>query len=245
MKILLSCYSIARAIVGFSMLALFTVLMSGLAIFFGIQKKYEQTDRVIFVWTEFILWIFQVDVVVSGLEHLEAINQGGVMVFNHLSHFDIPVLHASIRRRLRFGAKAELFRLPFISQAMRAMGYLKIERSHREKTLDVYRQAISRLHENWIFVLAPEGTRQSRNEIGRFKTGPFSFAIQAQAPILPVVIRGAFRVLPKWAWVPGFGEWRSKIELEVLPPIPTVGLTEGDIRRLADQTRALMRAKFH
>src|SRR5690606_17085370 len=100
-------------------------------------------------------------------------------------------------KHIRFGAKIELFKIPFFGRAMRAVGTLPIARENRAGVFKIYKEAERQFSRDVIFVLAPEGTRQKEPRIGRFKKGPFIFAINARVPIIPAVLRGAHEVLPK------------------------------------------------
>jgi 1-acyl-sn-glycerol-3-phosphate acyltransferase len=166
-------------------------------------------------------------------------DHGVLFLFNHQSHFDILSIHASQFRRMRFGAKIELFKFPFFGSAMRLSGVLPIARENREEVLQVYRDAQKKFAEGWSFILAPEGTRQSKPEIGRFKKGPFLFAIAAQVPIVPIVIKGADQILSKGGiWI-NMGVWSRTIEMRYLAPIETRGLTNADLGALTEQVREI------
>lgn len=89
----------------------------------------------------------------------------------------------------------------------------------------------------WIF---PEGTRRNTGVVHDFKKGAFHVAIQSQVPVLPVVFSSYRTFLDKKLKVFNVGE----IIIEALPPIPTEGLTVGDIDELMQKTRQLMSDKF-
>lgn len=166
-------------------------------------------------WAKAMLALFNIRVQVDGIENLP---QGGaIFVFNHSSDFDIPIIWASLPRVGRFGAKAELFKVPFLSLAMRAGGVLPIARGQREEVLKVYGQSTPRLHRGTSFILAPEGTRQTTPTIGPFKQGPFIFAIDARVPVAPIVIEGAIDIMPKNSvWIM-WGIWQKTVRVRFLP----------------------------
>ncbi len=116
---------------------------------------------------------------------------------NHRSHYDIPVLFQALRpRRLRMVAKAELFRVPIWAGAMRAAGFVEVNRSNRiaaMRSLERAREAIRAGTRIWI---APEGTRGAGDALGAFKKGGFHLAVGAEARILPIAMRGTERILP-------------------------------------------------
>ncbi len=80
----------------------------------------------------------------------------------------------------------------------------------------------------------PEGTRSLDGRVGRFNDGAFHLAIKAGVPVLPLAIEGSGNCLPKKTW--RFGQV-SDINLRVLPPVDTRGLTTEDVEKLRDRVR--------
>lgn len=194
-------------------------------------------DGFIYVWSRISCWMFGVTVCVEGLENIPA--KGGVLLFNHTSFFDIFAMGGWIPH-LRFGAKIELFNVPFFGLAMRRIGILPIARNNREKAFKVYKRAEESLQNGALIALAPEGTRQISEKLGSFKAGPFVFAINAQAPVVPVVIRNASKILPKGSPFPNLGTWSRPILVKVLPAISTANLHVDDRPQLQGEVHRLM-----
>lgn len=232
-----------RSIISGAFVVPYTLMVSLAVIAAGAFRLHRLGTILIRGWSLIILWIFGIHVRVQGEEHLPT-RDGGIVVFNHQSHFDIPVLAVSTFRTIRFGAKIELFSIPFFGAAMRAAGTLPIARDRRSEVLKVYKEAEARFREHFIFLLAPEGTRQNEAKIGRFKNGPFLFAINGQVPVIPAVIKGSFHVMPKNSLWVNLGRWTRTIDLEYLPPISTQGLAAGDIEGLVTRVREQMVAAF-
>jgi 1-acyl-sn-glycerol-3-phosphate acyltransferase len=147
-------------------------------------------------WSRANVRYARVDHSVVGLEHAPD-NEAFVVMSNHQSLFDIPVLFQALRpRRLRMVAKKELFRVPIWAGAMRAAGFVEVNRENRiaaMRSLGRAREAITSGTSIWI---APEGTRSSSGELGSFKKGGFHMAAGAGARILPVSIIGTDAILP-------------------------------------------------
>ncbi len=156
---------------------------------------------------------------VKGWENIPK-NRGFLLLFNHTSFFDIFIIH-NLLPQLRFGAKIELFKIPMFGRAMRMVGVLPIARNNPEEVYKVYREAEPKMKAGQIYALAPEGTRQDGGAIGPFKAGPFIFAINTQAPIVPCVLRGAHHILPKHHVLPNWGCWQRTVEVEFLPLVET------------------------
>jgi 1-acyl-sn-glycerol-3-phosphate acyltransferase len=191
-------------------------------------------------WAQLIMRLANVEVEVRGAENVPKTKEGFLTLFNHTSHVDILTLYGYMPRMVRFGAKIELFKIPFFGRAMLAMGAIPIDRRLRDKVLKLYEAAIPRVANGDAFALAPEGTRQFEEKLGRFKFGPFLFAIQAQMNVVPVVIAGAYDVLPKSSLWFNVGQWRRKIIMEILTPVSTKGMTEADIGVLQERVHEAM-----
>jgi putative phosphoserine phosphatase/1-acylglycerol-3-phosphate O-acyltransferase len=97
--------------------------------------------------------------------------------------------------------------------------------------IEAMQAAIDRLQRGMSVVIAPEGTRSVSPRLGQFKKGAFHIAMQAGAPIVPVVLRNTYAVLPRHSLLfrPG------TVQVRVLPPIDvTTWATEDLDRHVAD-----------
>ncbi|MFM6927243.1 MAG: lysophospholipid acyltransferase family protein [Bdellovibrio sp.] len=199
------------------------------------NRKIE--DQIVYMWTRPLCWVFGVKVVVKGLENRP--KGGYIYVFNHTSFFDIFAMSGWLGS-FRFGAKIELFKIPIFGMAMRRAGILPIARHRREEVFKVYKAAEERVARGERFALAPEGTRQKTEQLGSFKSGPFVLAINAKAPIVPVVIKGAAAIMPKGHWIPNWGVWSRTITLEVLPAVDVTEYTIENRPQLQERVRNMM-----
>lgn len=194
-------------------------------------------DKIVIFWTSNACRLFGVKVKVKGQENLP---QGGFLyVFNHTSFFDIFAMNGYLGS-FRFGAKIELFKIPIFGPAMKRAGILPIARERREEVFKVYKEAEARIKAGERFALAPEGTRQDTERLGPFKTGPFVFAINAKAPIVPVVIKGAAAILPKGHFIPNWGVWERTITLHILPAVDVSKYTLETRPELQEKVRKMM-----
>jgi 1-acyl-sn-glycerol-3-phosphate acyltransferase len=166
-------------------------------------------------WSKQLVSRAKITLHVTGAEHARA-GSAFVVMSNHQSHYDIPVLYQSLPLRLRMVAKSELFRIPIWAQAMRAAGFVELNRGARERaiqSLDRAKQALAQGTSIWI---APEGTRSRDGALGAFKLGGFHLAVGAGARILPVTISGTRQTLPaKGAHVTS----GATVRVTVHPPI--------------------------
>lgn len=203
------------------------------------NRKLE--DKIAFYgWAKWFLNLARIQVEVEGAETVP--KEGSLILFNHMSFMDILVLYAYVPISFRFGAKIELFKIPVFGYAMKRAGVLPITRNNRGQVLKIYEESIARVHKGESFALAPEGTRQSEPILGRFKKGPFIFAIQAQMPIVPVVLAGAHLIQEKGGVLINAGAWYRTVYMRILPPISTKGLTLDNVAELQEKTWAAMNA---
>ncbi len=127
---------------------------------------------------------------VSGVENVPPMG-ALIIIANHQSNFDPPLLSASIPRRVFFLAKKGLFMGHAITWFLRSYGAFPVDREGGD--IRAYRWVMSQLRAGKPVVLFPEGTR-SRQGMRRAKAGIAQIAIQSQASILPVGIVGTHRL---------------------------------------------------
>jgi 1-acyl-sn-glycerol-3-phosphate acyltransferase len=136
-------------------------------------------------------WAFRVE----GMENLPS--GGAVLVANHQSIVDIPMLLSAFPRPVRFLAKRELGEIPLFGKAMAAAGNLFIDRDDPRDAVRMLRDVGARLRDGQLVVVFPEGTRSMGGAIGEFRPGAFYLAQKSGAPVIPVYIDGGYRAIPK------------------------------------------------
>jgi 1-acyl-sn-glycerol-3-phosphate acyltransferase len=154
----------------------------------------EACDRRLFDWSRKLLAQAEVELRVQGLQHAPA-TEAFVVMSNHQSLYDIPVMFQALQRRVRMVAKRELFLVPGWGRAMRASGFVEIDRQDRRKAIAGLESAKIALEQGTSIWIAPEGTRGSGDRLLPFKKGGFHLAASTGARILPVSIDGTSRVL--------------------------------------------------
>lgn len=197
----------------------------------------SRQHRIARAWARMLLRIARVRVRVTGLEHL--VRDGpSVMVCNHLSYMDVPVLFASLPLQFGILAKQGLFRIPFLGGHLRRARHLPVDQSNVRASMRSLQQAAAVVASGLPLFIFPEAGRSFSGEMQEFVPGAFYIAIQAQVPVVPMVLAGTFEILP-----PATAHLRPGIvELRILPPIPTTGLTRHDAPALAARLRAQMLA---
>ena len=149
------------------------------------------------LWCIHLLFLCGVRVRTIGGEKLSR-RERYVFIANHQSFFDIPTLYVGLPFSLSFLAKKELFFIPFFGWGIAAIGHIWIDRENARLARKSITRAIGKLKRRQIsLVLFPEGTRSITGEVGEFKRGSFTLAIEAGVPVVPVTVRGTREVLPK------------------------------------------------
>ena len=116
-----------------------------------------------------------------------------VVVANHGSHLDPPLLGHALGRPVAFMAKAELFRVPILGPIIRACGAYPVSRGASDR--EAIRTATDRLLEGWATGVFIDGTRQSNGRVNDPQAGAALLAARAGVPLLPVAIINSHRAL--------------------------------------------------
>ncbi len=158
-----------------------------------------------------------------------------VVMSNHQSLYDIPVIFQSLGRRVRMVAKTELFRVPVWSTAMRAAGFVEVDRRDRRQAIESLRHAKTALAQGTSIWIAPEGTRSRTGKLLPFKKGGFHLALETGARILPVTIVGTRDVLLADGWTVHPG---GTVQLYVGQPVDPKEFGTEQKEALVEEVRA-------
>ncbi|GAA2415525.1 lysophospholipid acyltransferase family protein [Mycolicibacterium llatzerense] len=132
----------------------------------------------------------------QGLEHIPDTG-GAVIAINHTGYVDfLPVGLAAThrKRRVRFMLKAEVQQVPMGNFLVKRAGLIPVDRSSGG---DAYPVAVERLRAGELVGVYPEATISRSFELKEFKTGVARMALDAQVPIIPVIVWGVHRVWTK------------------------------------------------
>ena len=116
-----------------------------------------------------------------------------VVVANHGSHLDPPLLGHALGRPVAFMAKAELFKVPLLGEIIRACGAYPVARGASDR--EAIRTATDRLLEGWAIGVFIDGTRQGDGRVNNPQAGAALLAARSGAPLLPVAIINSHRAL--------------------------------------------------
>ncbi|HEY8038470.1 MAG TPA: lysophospholipid acyltransferase family protein [Polyangiaceae bacterium] len=137
----------------------------------------------------------RIELDVTGREHMKP-GETYLVMSNHQSHYDVPVLFHVIGPNIRMIAKEELFKVPIFGNALAAGGFISIDRSNRHAAIRSLESARALLASGTHVWIAPEGTRSRTGEMLPFKKGAFYLALESGLPILPVTLSGTRDALP-------------------------------------------------
>ena len=151
-------------------------------------------------WAETLIRITRTGLTVTGHEHIP--DTACIVMSNHQSLSDIPVLYAALPEslRMRMVAKEELFRIPIWGRAMRLAGFIPINRGNRAHAIASLERAQQAMAGGTYIWIAPEGTRSRNQKLGTLKKGGFILARDVGVPIAPLCISGSHAVMPPQGW---------------------------------------------
>ena len=163
-----------------------------------------------------------------------------VMVANHQSFLDILVLFR-LFVHFKWVSKIEMFRIPLIGWNMALNRYVKLRRGDRASVIRMMDACEQTLAAGNSIMMFPEGTRSPDGHLRAFKPGAFELALRTRTPLLPIVIEGTARALPKRGFVL---QGRHAIRIRVLDEIPYATFARTPIDRLTEEVRAVFAAEL-
>lgn len=179
-------------------------------------QKEVLVDKITKNWAKSLVNLTGSKVNIIGRENLDY--EGPVVfVSNHQGNFDIPLLIAGISKPKGFIAKYELKKMPIINKWMEVMHCVFIKRNHPREALKAINEGIRIVKKGHSLVIFPEGTRSKGMKMGEFKPGSLRLATKAQVPIVPVTIKGSFKIMEANGWLMSPAEVDIHIEKPMLP----------------------------
>lgn len=201
----------------------------------------EEYDRWGLRWGAAAVWL-------SGIR-IEAdmgdIDPRGHYVFigNHQSNLDIPVLFTLLKgNRIRFVAKKSLFDIPIYGKALAHSGHISIDRDNRRAAMESLNAAVESAQSGISPLVFPEGTRNTQlDDLMDFKIGGMILALKCGLPVVPFVMTGTGKVMPKGAKII---DNRHVVRFKALPVIDPAKYSIKDREAFKDDLRAMMSAAY-
>lgn len=158
-----------------------------------------------------------------------------IVMSNHRSHYDIPLMTLAIPGSVRMLTKKEFFKVPLWGRGLEAGEFISIDRSDIEQAKKDLAAAREKMESGVVLWISPEGTRSRTGRLCPFKKGGFIMAIESGATIVPVGIRGTEKVLkPKTTDF----YLNKKVTIEIGDPVEASAYTLERKDALIEEVRA-------
>ncbi len=175
----------------------------------------------------------------EGLEHIPA-GGGAVIAINHTSYVDwLPAALAVHQRgrRIRYLIKAEMQQVKFVNFLIKQTKTIPV---NREAGADAYQAAVALLRSGEVVGLMPEATISRSFELKEFKTGAARMALDAQVPIVPVIVWGAQRI-----WTKDHPKELRRAKIPITVAAGAALSAAGDVDELEARLHEQMTALLH
>lgn len=193
------------------------------------------------IWGKFLVFLSgsKIELVIKDKEDFEkTIKENAVvLVGNHQSYFDIPVLLAYFPKDIGFVAKKELEKVPFIGSWMKAIKCVFLDRSNPREGIKSIKDAVEKIKTGYSVVIFPEGTRSDDGEVGEFKKGSFKIATDSGVKILPISLKGTIDMHRKGE---NLVRKAKKVEIIVDKSIDPSQLEREEIKHLSETIRNII-----
>ena len=160
-------------------------------------------------------------------------------VFNHRGFYDILAGYTTAPYPTAFVSKKEIGKVPMVSRWMKYMNCLFLDRSDIRQGLQTILQGVELLKNGTSVYIAPEGTRNTGEELLEFHAASFKLAEKSKCPIVPVALNNTDEVLEKhMPWI-----HKAHVIIEYCEPIYTEDLDRTQRKQLADNVRDILSEK--
>lgn len=181
--------------------------------------------RAIRPWAKCSLRFFGVKLLVDGIENIP--KEPCIIMYNHQSSLDVLAFCAGLPIEWRAVMKEELARVPFVGWVPKLTGHYFVARDGSSRDSGEVKRIIQGIKNGTSVLIAPEGTRSKDGKLLPFKEGGFMIAMISKVPVVPMVISGGNKILPKDSFRlnPGY------MNIKILPPIYIELLSKGKTGR--------------
>ena len=218
-----------------------TLAISVYALYMRLTNTYDRrhADNILRWWSGLLLKAVDASWEVNN-PHNVTITHGKphIIMSNHRSHYDIPLIFVSLPGSIRMLTKKELFKIPIWGRGMKASEFISIDRKNHDQALKDLEEARTMMEDGIVLWVAPEGTRSRTGKLGEFKKGGIMLALQMGALIIPVGIRGSDRILKP----DSFDFYlKQKVQVNIGQPIDASRYSVEERDRLIQDIRKTMK----
>lgn len=216
-----------RTIVAWSLGITLTLILIpiGLLAFLLDPIKQRLVQPIIRFWGRSIMRFCFIPVIVTGRENALKV-PAAVFVSNHHSMLDIFTLLGYIPHNSGFLAKKQVIWVPIIGWLLLIFGHVRVDRSNPRRSLESVQRCIKAIKSGWSIIIFPEGTRTGDGSISPFKSGSLKIPLRTGAPVVPVTIAGAYKVMRKKT----FAVHKYPVVVHIGEPVSTEGLDVKDFK---------------
>jgi 1-acyl-sn-glycerol-3-phosphate acyltransferase len=222
------------------LLLVWTVFCGIFGMVFALVTNPTYSHRIMgyYIFSPMILAISMVRVKAKGFENV--LDEPAIYAANHASQLDIPIICTRVNRPLFFIGKIELKKVPILSQYIKVVGMILVDRKNRERAMASMRTAIQDIQGGKSIAAFPEGTRTKTGELLPFKKGVFTIAKEGRIPIVPIAVIGSAKALASGS----FFLRPATVELRILPALKGDDFFNMSIEEMANHTRALIQQEI-
>jgi 1-acyl-sn-glycerol-3-phosphate acyltransferase len=153
------------------------------------------------LWYHCLLRAAGVHLTIQGKAHLQGLPEQVLYISNHASYFDIPILGVTLPCGVRFIARDNLFRAPFLGWIMRNAGHVQVDREGGHQVLKTIKSAAKKVKAGTGIIIFPEGERSRDGKIHEFKKGSLLIASLSKAVLVPIALSGTYHIMPRHSWL--------------------------------------------
>ena len=176
-----------------------------------------------------IFWSFSINRQIIG----EFPEEGPyILMHNHSSFLDMFFLPTVIKGKYTGIVAAKNFKIPLIGSILHRLNAIPIHRFNHTKAIDALKIAEQKILEGYHIAIFPEGTRTINGNLKKFKKGGFHMAVNTKTKILPIIVKGLYKIKPKNRWTIHSGT----ATMIILEPIDVI---DKSVDELMDETRKI------
>jgi 1-acyl-sn-glycerol-3-phosphate acyltransferase len=209
------------------------VIFKFISRFKGKVEAEAYAHKVASKWAKFCIKTMSAKIEIVGMENLPEGNC--LFVGNHQGYLDIPLLLASFDKKLGFIAKKELEKAPILSQWMKALHCIFMDRDNPREAIKSITEGIDYLNQGYSLAIFPEGTRSKGGAVGEFKKGSLKLGLKSKVPIVPLTIIGSYKVFEEKNRIRP-----AKVKLIIHKPIYAENLSKIEQNNLSENIRAVI-----
>ena len=225
-------------VIGYLVLTIPVLLIEWIIGKFAPMKKDISSLRMVQAIFKFILWLTGARVTVIGEENVPK-DQAVLYVANHRSYFDILLTYSRCPGRTGYVAKKEMERYPLLSNWMKYLHCLFLDRKDIKQGLKTILAAIDKIKSGISICIFPEGTRNKNAddlELLPFHDGSFKIASKTGCAIIPMALNNTVEIFE--AHMPKIKS--THVVLEYGKPIYVKDLPKEDQKHLGAYTQNII-----